>query len=490
MIRLRHIVYAALCLYIYNPVPAQTEKAPQRVRAIFDDLPVDNAQKLSGLKKDERPREKISAHIFVKASLNKRTCYAGELLLLSYELYTGLQSSSEILRQPVLEDFVSHKIETINETARYETVKGKKFRVYEVLQYQLFPFQNGVLHIPALAVNNKIDYQDPVQGRQAYNGIVTSNDLQVLVKALPAVEEPSGFSGAIGQFSISAGLLHPEAVSGENNTLYLFIKGSGNFSYTSVPIVQWPQGCRSYAAGQNDSIDYSVFPACGMKKYAIPFVAADTGSFIIPPVLFTYFDPEKGKYLLIKTDSVPFLVRPPANGLPENNLNKTNRSVLPGSFIVYALLCILLAVCITVFILRRMKKIEAARSDVQAINKTDPNDSSNMVAAIANDIKQLTTTRETMPAEAYLLAAKRLLLQYLTAYTGGRDMPEDALIKKLEYIDASLGQAAAGILKECNHLLFSPPELQTAHSETFSENMIAFLKKADPDLSLTNSIQQ
>jgi hypothetical protein len=164
--------------------------------------------------------------------------------------------------------------------------------------------------------------------------------------------------------------------------------------------------------------------------------------------------------------------------------------MLPGSFIVYALLCVLLAACITVFILRRMKKIEAARSDVHAVDKIGHNDNSNMVAAIANDIKQLTAIRETMLAEEYLRAAKRLLLQYLTAYTGSRDLPEEALIGKLEFIDASLGQTAAKIFRECDHLLFSLPEPQADHSKTFSENVIAFLEKADPDLSLTNSMQQ
>jgi hypothetical protein len=490
MTRLRHIIYAALCFCMYNPLPAQTEKAPQRVRVIFEDLPVDNAQRLSGFKKNETPGEKISAHIFIKASLSKETCYAGEPLLLSYKLYTRLQSRSEILEPPALEDFVSHKIETINETARYELVKGEKYRVYEALQYQLFPFQNGVLHIPALAVNNKVDYEDPVKGRQAYSGIVTSNDLKVLVKALPAVVDTSGFSGAIGQFSISAGLLHAEGISGENNTLYLFIKGNGNFSQVSAPVVQWPKGCRSYVAEQNDSIDYSVFPACGVKRYAIPFVAADTGSFIIPPVRFTYFDPEKGRYLPVKTDPVVFLVHPPANPLRENNLSTTNRNLPPGSFIVYALLGILLAACITIFILRRMKKIEAARSALQTVNTISSNDSRHAVAAIVNDIKLLTATRETMPVEEYLRAAKHLLLQYLNAYTESSDLTEEALIGKLEYIDASLGQAAAKILRECNHLLFSPSELQADHSKIFSENMLAFVENADRNISLTHAIQQ
>ncbi len=489
MTRLRHIIYAVLCFCICRPLPAQTEKAPYRVRAIFDDLPVDNTQQISGLKKNETPQEKISAHIFIKASLSKDTCYAGEPLLLLYRLYTALRSSSEILKQPALEDFVSHKIETINETAHYETVKGEKYRVYEVLQYQLFPFQNGALHIPPLAVNNKVDYGDAVQGRHAYSGMVTSNELKVLVKALPAAEDSSGFSGAIGQFSISAGLLHPESISGENNILHLLIKGEGNFFNISAPAVPWPGDCRAYAAEVSDSIDYSVFPAYGVKRYAIPFVAADTGSFIIPPVPFTYFDPETGKYLLVKTAPVPFLVHSPESSLPENNLYKTNKG-FPGLFIIYALLCILPAACITIFILRRMKKIEAARSDVQAVDKINPDDNGNTVAEIANDIKLLTAIQKTMPAEAYLRAAKRLLLQYLNAYTGNRDLQEEELIGKLEYMDASLGQTAAKIFRECNDLLFSPPGFQAGHSEIFSEAVVAFLEKAGPNISLTDTIQQ
>ena len=490
MLRLRHIVCAALCFCMYSSLPAQTGKTPQRVRTIFDDLPVDQAQRLSGLKKEESPGEKISANIFIKASLSKETCYAGEPLLLSYKLFTALQSSSEIQRQPALEDFISHKIETINETVRYETVKGEKYRVYEILQYQLFPFQNGALYITPLSVNNKIDYQDPVHGRQVYSGIITSNNLKVFVKTLPAVGDASGFSGAIGQFSVSAELLHPESMPGENNTLYLFIKGNGNFSHISVPAVEWPEGCRSYAAEQNDSIDYSVFPAHGFRQYAIPFVSSYTGSFIIPPVSFTYFDPEKGKYLLVKTDVVSLLVRSPAKGLPESNPDKTNRSLLPGSFMLYALSGILIAICMTVFILWRMKQIEAARSALQVVNKINDDDNSNTISAIANDIKQLIDTRQTMPAEAYLRAAKRLLLQYLAIYTGSSDLREEVLVEKLGYMDASPGQAAVKILRECNHLLFSPPAFQAENSKTFSENMLAFLERTGGDISLTHSIQQ
>ena len=80
---------------------AQEKKQPAPdINSIFGDLPVDNVQRNSVLKKNENPQEKISRNMLVKASTNRRSIYFGEPVLATYELYTTLESRSQVSVKP------------------------------------------------------------------------------------------------------------------------------------------------------------------------------------------------------------------------------------------------------------------------------------------------------------------------------------------------------------------------------------------------------
>src|SRR5688572_19944345 len=57
------------------------------------------------LKPGENTARKISDNLFVKAQAEKKTCYVGEPIVVTYKLYSRLTATSKITKQPTLGGF-------------------------------------------------------------------------------------------------------------------------------------------------------------------------------------------------------------------------------------------------------------------------------------------------------------------------------------------------------------------------------------------------
>jgi hypothetical protein len=141
---------------------------------------------------------------------------------------------------------------------------------------------------------------------------VTSKPAEFSVLALPG-DQPADFSGAVGHFSVSSDLSEDKAAAGDPLTLRMRISGTGNFDRVTSPMLQDVAHWKTYAPTSkfqpSDSIGYR-----GVKTIEQPVIAMQPGAQSLPPLHFSWFDPDSRQYVQARTSPLLVDIGPPPNG--------------------------------------------------------------------------------------------------------------------------------------------------------------------------------
>ncbi|HTN08097.1 BatD family protein [Agriterribacter sp.] len=281
------------------------------------------------IRKGEDIQNKIRQNLFIKVDVSKDHCYEGEPVIATYKLYTRLRSESKVSKRPSFNGFSVYDIvDPSSAPSTIETLNGKNFNVYLIRKAQLFPLQPGILELDPAEVENSISFVSAETAMKdkgehlpellrsfesdnvTHEGIVTenvnikSNALPVTVKALPAFARPHSFDGAVGNFSIEATINKNEIALNDAALLRVIIKGEGNFGVINAPLVHWPKDIEAYEPDIKENVLKNVAPMRGYKTFAFTVMPKRTGIIAIPPVEFSYFDPQANQYKTAKTDAV------------------------------------------------------------------------------------------------------------------------------------------------------------------------------------------
>ncbi|HEY1848593.1 MAG TPA: BatD family protein [Opitutaceae bacterium] len=141
------------------------------------------------------------------------------------------------------------------------------------------------------------------QQRQYQQFAVPDQPVSIEVRPLPAA--PQGFRGAVGDFRISSKIVPLEVKVGEPVTWTIELSGAGNWPQirglpsreapASFQAIQ-PKPKRTQAAGK-------LFD--GSLSEDVVLVPTSPGSYTLPPLEFTYFDPKSGSYRTISAPGAP-----------------------------------------------------------------------------------------------------------------------------------------------------------------------------------------
>lgn len=150
-------------------------------------------------------------------------------------------------------------------------------------------------------------------------GRVVSQELTLQTKAtesavlpLPSEGKPADFTGAVGKFEVTSNA--PEAlVAGEPVDLRMTITGTGNFDRVSSRGLADTGSWKTYAPTSRFEPS-NTSPLGGKRTFVQPVVAREAGPQEIPPLAFSYFDPDTAQYVTKTTD--PIRVQVAAATLP------------------------------------------------------------------------------------------------------------------------------------------------------------------------------
>ena len=263
--------------------------------------------------------QEIANNLFIRASIDKNKVYQGEQVTITYKLYTRLNIASQMSvdKLPQYQGFWAEEIETArNITFSTEVIDGKQYRVGLLKRAALFPSQSGKLEVTPLELtvpvqvqkkknpNNMWDdfFGDPFGRAEIVEYQAKSNTLKVDVIPLPENNKPSSFRGAVGRFDFSVSLDKSKTKTNEPIALKFNISGTGNIKLLELPPFELPNGFEKYDPQVDEQIN-RVGKISGVKKAEYLLIPRIAGSREIPPVEFSYFDPEIKSYKTINSKS-------------------------------------------------------------------------------------------------------------------------------------------------------------------------------------------
>jgi hypothetical protein len=264
---------------------------------------------------NESVAEKIKKNLFVRVEVNKRECFVNEPVIATYKLYSRLRSESRVVKRPSYNGFSVYDMEDPEAgSPTVETFNGRQYNVHVIRKSQLFPLQAGQFTLEPVEVENTVRFikaeseqdnyleeiGDPYAETVSHTLTVASSAVPIIVKPLPAANQPGYFDGAVGKFSMAASLKTPIVKAGETANLIVQIKGNGNLPMINAPAINWPSSVEAYDPTAKEEIHPEVAPLSGLKTFEYVFSPRDTGEVMIPAVRFAYFDPASKSY---KTDS-------------------------------------------------------------------------------------------------------------------------------------------------------------------------------------------
>jgi BatD DUF11 like domain len=277
------------------------------------------------LRPGEDPYEKMRRSLFMKVMVDKRTCYVGQPVVATFKLYSQLESKSDIVKNPGFYGFTVQDIINLNDNiSSTETINGKPFDVHTVRVVQLYPLQPGLFTIDPMEVMNKVEFSKSVVNKKteqeitegvyehndhAGNGVntvtyensISTEKINIQVKPYPDKNKHTTFNGATGNFSIQAASEKNDLAKNEQGDFIITLRGKGNFTQLSAPVIQWPAGIESFEPIVKDSLDKTQTPLKGTRTFRYSFISGDAGSYVIPAISFSFFDPDSNRYKIIST---------------------------------------------------------------------------------------------------------------------------------------------------------------------------------------------
>lgn len=307
---------------------------------------VKGSQKPDDQKSTGVSNEEIAKNLFIRAVVDKNRAYQGEQVTVTYKLYTRLNIAAQMSvdKLPQYQGFWAEEIETPRNIAfTTEVVDGKQYRVGILKKAALFPTQNGKLEVTPLELTIPIQIQkkrnpnniwddffgDPFGRAEIIEYPAKSNVVKIDVLPLPEANKPESFKGAVGKFDFTASIDNSKLKTNEPVSLKFNISGTGNIKLLELPSFEVPNGFEKYDPKVDEQINRSG-RISGSKKAEYLLIPRLPGSREIPPIEFSYFDPERRTYQVIKSRSFSLTIEQgttPAPEIAQQNINQLESDI-------------------------------------------------------------------------------------------------------------------------------------------------------------------
>ena len=266
-----------------------------------------------------------TGELFMRLYLSKHDAMVGEPITATLKIYQRANLTGfEDAKFPKFNGFWSQEVDTPQSIEfQREQVGDKMYNAAVLRRWVLIPQKAGSLTIDPSEIVCLVNVRtqraktgsifddffenDYVTQRQR----VTTPSLTVKVSALPG-GAPDGFSGAVGEYSVSAKLSKDALKTHDAASLIVTVTGKGNVSLVEAPKIDFPPDFEAYDVKTTSGTDRS--GTSGSKTFEYPFIPRSPGEFALPPVKFSYYDVKNRRYATASTDSLKLSVERSAGG--------------------------------------------------------------------------------------------------------------------------------------------------------------------------------
>jgi hypothetical protein len=257
---------------------------------------------------------------FIKLLLPKKEIYLGETIIGELQLYVrdGVQNISQLQVPSFPADgFTVGKLTQQNR--RRAQFNGVGYTVLP-FAFTLRPIKTGSFEAGPVTMSAVLDLPSR-DGRRdfPFGGIfgstdqkqvsMTSEGEKVQALPLPSLNVPPGFNGAVGNYTMTATAGPTQIAVGDPITVRVQIAGRGAFDALTLPDQSAWRDFKSYPpTSKVETTD--PFGLQGTKTFEQVIVPQNSEIKELPPVSFSFFDPDQKVYRTLTQPAVRLVVRP------------------------------------------------------------------------------------------------------------------------------------------------------------------------------------
>lgn len=276
-----------------------------------------------------------SKNIHLVAEVSNGNPYLNEPIKVVYKLYVsnnvGVGGWNEV-KSPKYEDFWVHNIDNRDRQVQNGTYNGQQYRYLVLREAVLYPQKTGALTIEPLSLNIAVEV--PTNRRDFFGRpyfskediTVSAGSRSIKVKDIPQEGRPASFKGAVGQLDFAVSLDKAKLNAGESLTATLKVSGAGNLKLLELPQLITPQSLEVFEPARVDKVTTSIAGMRGSIADDYTIVPQYGGRYKIPPVEFSYFDPQKNKFVTISSEEL--LVEVTGDAPTSANATASNKNII------------------------------------------------------------------------------------------------------------------------------------------------------------------
>lgn len=294
---------------------------------------------------DPALEQKLAGAVFVLPVVTNPNPYNGEQFRISFYLCIDAPAIAKAglsgdgmgmgdFKSPTLNDFIKEDLFPLPREIKFreQVLGGRTYQVAPLYDVALSSTKTGKIQVESFALSilfrtrgrrggpfdddmfsNPFAGLDPMfLGSNSVQVIAQSRPIDINVKPLPTEGKPAGFSGAVGDFKISA-TPDRDKLKANDDVLKvtLTLEGKGDASvikpppFPSVPGFTQLGDPKSTSSGRKENDDYIT-----TKKIDYILRPTQPGTLEIPPITLSAFNPKSQQYENLETNPVQVQVTP------------------------------------------------------------------------------------------------------------------------------------------------------------------------------------
>lgn len=277
-----------------------------------------NVRKPGAIPKDSRNKKRSSPRktkneqqdFFIEQFVDNKKPYVGQQVTLTFRFY----QADNLWDQPTLEwpRYEGLTVEDLPPSTRSRKyINNKSYQVTEIKR-ALFPITSGEIIIESPKLTIKTDnfgMTDPFGffnrgSRRNKPRIITTEAIRLKVRRLPMKGKPANFAGAVGKYIIRAVADKDSVGVDEPISLKVILSGTGEIkSLPALTVPEFPD-FRVYESGKTESISQRGGKISGTKTFELALIPKTSGTYTIPSLEYSFFNPSRGKYETIRTKPI------------------------------------------------------------------------------------------------------------------------------------------------------------------------------------------
>jgi hypothetical protein len=259
--------------------------------------------------------------LFVKAQVDRRRVFQNEPVVVSYKIYTRVTVNSYGVSQ--LPNFAGFWAEDFplpqQPRTTQEVIDGQRYLIAEIKKVALFPQSTGKKTLEPLKIECDVQMQDRRRRNDIFDSFfddpfmrrtvrraVASSPVEIEVEPLPEEGKPTDFSGAVGNYELTATLDKSIVKTNEAITLKVVVRGTGNLRVLAAPKLELPADFETYDPKIDQTIKYDNNRVSGSKTFEYVLVPRSAGDIELKPVRLSFFEPKSRAYKT--TSSQPLIL--------------------------------------------------------------------------------------------------------------------------------------------------------------------------------------